>query len=176
MLTFCSWWGGYFNKTGFEHWKSIKNVSRMKILHCREVPLISVETGRQIIILSMILLYCNFIHHGLLKVAFDLLWLCAGKRFPCKDQMNVIKDLTNAEWKHFVGKSRILKDSKRTFQKKFRYLTQKHRIYFSKQKRFLCCDNLAFSTGQLDVVTIPGQEYHPKPSAPWENKELSYLG
>ena len=90
--------------------------------------------------------------------------------------MNVIKDLTNAEWKHFVGKNRIVKESKRTFQKKFQYLTQKNRIHFSKQKRFLCCDNLAVSIGQLDVVTIPGQKYHLKPSTPWENKELSYLG
>lgn len=148
----------------------------MKILHCREVPLISIETGRGIIILSMILLYRNFIHHGLLKVAFDLLWVWAGKRFPCKDQMNVIKDLTNAKWKHFVGKNRILKEGKRTFKKKFQYLTRNLRIHFSKQKRFLRRDNFAVSIGQLDVVTIPGQKYHLKPSAPWENNELSYLG
>lgn len=117
VLTFCSWWEGYFNKIGFEHWKSIKNVSRMRILHCREVPLISIESGRGIIILSMILLYCNFIHHGLLKVASDLLWICAGKRFPCKDQMNVTEDLTSAEWKHFVGKNEIVRESRSSFKK-----------------------------------------------------------
>lgn len=45
----------------------------MKMLHCREVALISAEAGQGIIILSMILLYRHFIYHGLLKVAFDLL-------------------------------------------------------------------------------------------------------
>jgi len=49
--------------------------------------------------------------------------------------MNVIKDFSNAEWKCFVGKNRILKESKRTFQKNFQDLTQKHRIHFSKQKK-----------------------------------------
>lgn len=90
--------------------------------------------------------------------------------------MNVIKDLTNAKWKHFVGKNRILKEGKRTFKKKFQYLTRNLRIHFSKQKRFLRRDNFAVSIGQLDVVTISGQKYHLKPSAPWENNELSYLG
>lgn len=123
----------------------------MQILHCREVPLISIESGRGIIILSMILLYCNFIHHGLLKVASDLLWICAGKRFPYKDQMNVTEDLTSTEWKHFVGKNEIVRESRSSLKKTLCSTYCKTTEYISKsKKRFLCCDSLAVSVGQLD--------------------------
>lgn len=136
----------------------------MKILHCREVLLISIETWRGIIILSMIQLYCNFIHGCFLKVAFDLLLVCEGKRFPCKDQINIIKDLKNAEWKYIVGKNGILKESKRTFQKKVLVLNTKPENTFLEVKKifmlwYSCCLHRAAG-----------------PSAPWENKEVSYLG
>lgn len=152
MLTFCSWWGGSFSKTGFEHWKSIKHVSRMKILHCREVALISAEAGQGIIILSMILLYRHFIYHGLLKVAFDLLWVCAGKRFPGKEQTKVIKDLTNAEWKRFVGKNGTLTECKRTLQDTF--LNAERRIFRLCRS---CCLNRAAGQTHKSRGKAPSQ-------------------
>jgi len=132
----------------------------MKILHSTDTPLISFQTRRGIIILSMILLYSNFIHPNLLTVAFDFPEVSAGIRFPCKDQMSIIKDLNNAEKQHFTVKSRILKRCKNHWIAVLALNKKTQNPFCKAKRRFMCYNRSSYCLNTTaGHITIPGQNH-----------------